>query len=194
LGYFGKLAVLNFKRDAEGRDLFYPFGMFGRGRILTDPETATRIRRNAAVALELTMFAIMACFVWTVIAINGQLPTIYVGYTWAGLFAALAVFSVGIWFYCLKITRGMAVSDERLTFAERWLALRQIRLTTRRSRRKMILAWLAVLYAGFCVPWLLGIGTLGREGMGSMTGFFFIAAITCFVILLWMIVADRRKS
>ena len=115
-GYFGELAGVNFQKDAEGRDLFYPFGMLGKGRILPDPETATRLRANAALVLELTMFASLACFAWTFIAINGfQHPFVYIAYPWVALFVGSAIVSIGMWFYYFKITRLMVASGQRLT-------------------------------------------------------------------------------
>lgn len=195
MSYFGELATLNFKKDAEGRDLFYPFGIWSKGRILPDSETATRLRGNAALVLELTMFVAIACCVWSLIAISGfQLPIVYVAYPWMALIAGSVMVSIGMWFYYFKITRRMAVSGERLTFAERWLAARQCRLATRRSQRKVFFATMAVAYAGVCVPWWLGIGPLGPDGQAFGGGGFFIAAIVCLAILVWMIAADRRRS
>ena len=197
MGYFGELATLNFKKDAAGRDLFFPFGIWSKGRIIPDSDTAARLRGNAAWILELTMFFTMACTVWTFIAISGfQLPIVYVAYPWVALIAGSAMVSIGMWFYYFKITRRMAVSGERLTFAERRLAARQIRLATRRSQRKVILAIMAVAYAGVWVPWWLGIGPLGANGKAFSFGgglLFFIAAVTCFAILIRMIAADRRQ-
>jgi hypothetical protein len=194
MSYFGELAGLNFKKDAEGRDLLYPFGIFGKGRILPDSETATRLRHNAALVLELTMFVIMACIAWSFIAMNGfQLPIIYVASPWVGLLAGSVMVSIGMWIYYFTITRGMAVSDERLTFAERYRAARQLSVATRRSRRKVILATLTVTFAGVCIPWWFGLGPLGANGQGFACVGFFIPAIICLAILARMIVADRRQ-
>jgi hypothetical protein len=196
MGYFGELAGVNFKKDVEGRDLFFPFGIWGKGRILPDSETAARLRSSGALVIELTMFAAMACFAWTFIAISGfQLPIVYVAYPWAALIAGSLMASIGLWFHNFKVTRGMAISDERLTYAETRLAARQCNLATRRSQRKVMLAWMTVTFAGVCIPWWLGMGPLGLDGRGfAPSGFFFVAAIICLAILVWMIAADRRQS
>jgi hypothetical protein len=196
-GYFGELAGVNFKKNAEGRDLFFPFGIWGKGRILPDSETATHLRRNAALVSELTMSAIMVgVLVWPFIAINGfQLPIVYVAYPLAALIAGSVMVSIGMWFYNFRFTRSMPVSDDRLTFAETRLAVRQCSLATRRSQRKAMLAWLTVTFAGVCVPWWLGMEPLGPDGRGLASGgFFFVAAIVCFAILVWMIATDRHRS
>jgi hypothetical protein len=196
MGYFGELATVNFKKDAEGRDLFFPFGIFGRGRILPDSETARRLRANAALVAERTMFLTMACAAWTFVAITGlQLPAIYVGYAWLGLIAASFAASIGMWLYYFKITRDMTVSGERQTFAERRRAIRQITLAARRSRRKMIVGWLAITYAGVCAPWWLGMGPPDLANRGFVFGGLFgVAALICLAILLRMIASDRRRS
>ncbi|MDQ7246924.1 hypothetical protein [Dongia sedimenti] len=193
MGYFGELATLSFKKDADGRDLFHPFGILGKGRILPDPETAARLRRNTALVTDVTMFLTMACVASTIAIANSQIPIIYVAYLWGGLIVGSLMVSIGMWSYYFKITRSMAVSGDRLTYVESRKAARQYRLANRRSFRKVFLAWLTVAFASVCVPWWLGIGAPILDGQAfKVYGVFLVAAIICLAILAWTIATDRR--
>jgi|KBSMisStaDraftv2_1062788.scaffolds.fasta_scaffold11459_6 hypothetical protein len=44
MGYFEGLSSSSFKKDADGRTVFYPIGILGRGRLLPDLATEERIR------------------------------------------------------------------------------------------------------------------------------------------------------
>jgi hypothetical protein len=44
MGYFKGLAAGNFHKDADGRNLFFPYGVFARGRVLPDEHLERRVR------------------------------------------------------------------------------------------------------------------------------------------------------
>jgi hypothetical protein len=190
VGYFDELATLKFKKDAEGRDLFYPFGILGKGSVLPDQETAARFRRNAVTFAKLNMLFTASLVGW--MTAGFQLPITYAGRTLLGMLTVGAMLSIGMWTYYFKITRGMAVA-ERQTCTERRLAARQWKLATRRPRRMEFLALSAVAFAGEGVPGWMGIGPMGLEGR-AISGVFLIASLVCIAILARMIAADRRHS
>src|SRR5512137_2958826 len=44
VGYFDALSGSGFKKDERGRSVFYPWGVFGKGRVLPDAETEKKVR------------------------------------------------------------------------------------------------------------------------------------------------------
>lgn len=45
MGYFAGITDAIFKKDGNGNVVFYPWGVFGRGRVFSDPVKAGQIRR-----------------------------------------------------------------------------------------------------------------------------------------------------
>jgi hypothetical protein len=60
LNYFDDLARGNFKRDAAGRTVFFPLGVFGKGRILPDVATEQRLRDRLATQYQLAVVVAIA--------------------------------------------------------------------------------------------------------------------------------------
>ncbi len=50
MGFFDKLAQVQFGEDDDGLDVFFPWGIFGKGYRLPDPSSTKRARRLVAVA------------------------------------------------------------------------------------------------------------------------------------------------
>jgi hypothetical protein len=46
MGFFESLPSSSFKIDADGRRLFYPFGLFGAGDVVPSPEEYERLREK----------------------------------------------------------------------------------------------------------------------------------------------------
>lgn len=44
MGYFDALSSSSFKKDESGRSIFYPWGVLGKGRVLPDTGTESRVR------------------------------------------------------------------------------------------------------------------------------------------------------
>lgn len=60
INYFESLARGNFKHDAAGRTVFFPLGVFGKGRILPDAATEQRLRDRLATQYQLAIVVAIA--------------------------------------------------------------------------------------------------------------------------------------
>ena len=108
MGYFDGLANSSFKIDAEGREVFFPYGIFAKGRVLPDAETADAIRGKIVNFYKILMFAGIPLSVVLVNLPGGVIALVGVG--------ILACF--GSWFYFRQLCEGLEISDERLGYAE----------------------------------------------------------------------------
>lgn len=102
MGYFEGISNLYFKSDSGGKQVFYPWGVFGKGYVLPDAAAEGKLRRfirvHLMVAFPVIIVAVIQGWGWCVIAC-------------AGLFA---------WFYIgsRRHLAGCQVSSERLTLKE----------------------------------------------------------------------------
>src|SRR3954469_20648308 len=108
MGYFDGLANSTFKKDAQGRDLFYPNGMLGKGRIIPDAETAAKLRDKVVQFYKLFMFGGLPAIV-ILVNVPGGIPI---------LVAVGVIATVGTWFFFRSLARDLPVSDERLGYRE----------------------------------------------------------------------------
>jgi hypothetical protein len=60
LNYFDDLVRGNFKHDAAGRTVFFPLGVFGKGRILPDAATEQRLRDRLVTQYQLAIVVAIA--------------------------------------------------------------------------------------------------------------------------------------
>ncbi|MBK1612904.1 hypothetical protein CKO44_05395 [Rubrivivax gelatinosus] len=60
LTYFDDLARGNFKHDAAGRTVFFPLGVFGKGRVLPDAATEHRLRDRLVTQYQLAIVVAIA--------------------------------------------------------------------------------------------------------------------------------------
>ena len=103
MGYFDGLAAASFKRDREGRPLFFPWGVLGRGYELPDEGEHQRVRK---VLIRICQAALLLA---VLLPITTRL--------WVP--AALALPFLGLYFvWVRRTTRGLRPSPERLTFGE----------------------------------------------------------------------------
>lgn len=103
MGYFEGLADASFKEDSNGNTVFYPWGIFGKGRILPDEDTKTKLRKFIILYYQasLPLIILVAIFrLW-----------------WLALIAAPALL---IWFLLQskKLTKHCEISSEKLTVKE----------------------------------------------------------------------------
>ena len=102
MGYFNGVASAYFKKGADGKAVFYPWGVIAKGYVLPDEAAEAKTRRFIKIHLIVSLPAM-------VIAVNYSL-------TWVCI-AAAASFA---WFYfqVKALLKGCPVSAERLTFKE----------------------------------------------------------------------------
>jgi hypothetical protein len=103
MGYFEGLSSSSFKKDADGRTVFYPIGVLGKGRVLPDQPTEERIRafltRYYMVSLSLVIvFVAFVHWIWAV----ALLPVLW------------------LWFYfgTRPLVAGLPYSASKLTLKE----------------------------------------------------------------------------
>lgn len=103
MGFLDGLSDPMFKRDANGRILFYPSGKLGKARILPDEATAGRLRKTVKYGM-LTLIAVVVALV-------------LVTPIWIAIPGAMVV--GGLWqLYLVSAVRDCPKSDETLTFKE----------------------------------------------------------------------------
>jgi hypothetical protein len=103
MGYFDGLVEANFKRDAEGRTLFYRWGVLGKGHVLPDQARAQQIRKFVRLYY-------MACLL-AIIIVN-------VAFGLLGAFVLMAVLHLWYILATTRMLRGLETTTVRLTLAE----------------------------------------------------------------------------
>lgn len=101
MGYFEGITASSFKKDEDGNTVFYPWGVLGRGRVLTDESTEKQIR-NFLFRFYKASFVLIAA---SAVSVGWQ--------SWVALVPIL-----GGWFYfgSRSIVGGCPYSEEKLTF------------------------------------------------------------------------------
>jgi hypothetical protein len=137
---------LFFKTDPAGRRVYFPFGTWGRGRVLPDQQTEQRLRRISNIGP-------------TFIIVASVLATSFIS-LWVGLGLGL-VGILAFEAYFLVQVRGLPVSEMRLTFPD----------TSREMRRASIMLLIVgAVFTVVCMVYLVLIPGTGWFGFG-MTAF-----------------------
>jgi hypothetical protein len=100
MGYFDALTSGAFKTDKDGRRLFFPWGVLGRGYVLASERDYERLQRQIKIYIIVALVLIIGtglleAYIWSVIAV-----------------ALLTAFYV-VW--AKYLLRGLQPSDERLS-------------------------------------------------------------------------------
>jgi hypothetical protein len=103
MGYFDALTSSYFKTGQDGRKLFFPWGVIGRGYVIPSEEHYERLRKP----LKLYMIVSLTAIIGAAIAFN-TLTTLALG-------GAFMVF-YAVW--SRQLLRGLSASDERLLLKE----------------------------------------------------------------------------
>jgi len=102
MGYFDGIANMYFKKDAEGKTVFYPWGVIGEGYKLTDDAAETKIRS----------------FVKQHYAISLPVVVIAVNVNWGWLFVAAGALYGWYYLRVRALLDGSSVSKEKLSLKE----------------------------------------------------------------------------
>ena len=107
--YLDKIVDARFKRDTQGRLMFFPWG-FGSGRLVPDAAVEARLRR-ACRRLMIVMFVVA---IPVMSAFNGfyQLT----GLAFLGFFAACTAVGFATQLYPAWLSRNLPRSDERISY------------------------------------------------------------------------------
>lgn len=107
MGYFDALASGAFKTTEDGRQLFFPWGILGRGYLIPSEEEADRLRRAMDSYLKITLLLV--------------LPVALAVFTWLGFWStAILVVAVIVpsIFWMRRQCRDLQPSEERVTLSE----------------------------------------------------------------------------
>jgi hypothetical protein len=107
--FLDKIVDARFKRDMQGRLMFFPWG-FGAGRLVLDAAVEARLRR----ACRRLMIVLFAVAIPVMSAFNGfyQLT----GLAFLGFFAACTAIGFATQFYPAWLSRNLPRSDERISY------------------------------------------------------------------------------
>jgi len=103
VGYFDGLTNGIFKKDKYGNTVFFPWGVLGKGRVLSDESTETRVRSFVRRYYQVTLPLIIG---------------VGVIFGWVWSFLLLPVF--GAWFYfgSRRLVSKCSYSEDKLTLKE----------------------------------------------------------------------------
>ncbi len=109
MGYFDGLTAASFKKDAEGRDLFFLWGKLGKGRVIPSEADGAWVRRYLKLYYVGVLLAIVPMLMISGEPMQGRwLLTL-------GAFLLLALAAlIPVW----RRTRAWPVAGERLTYKE----------------------------------------------------------------------------
>lgn len=150
MGYFDGLTDAAFKTDEQGRKVFYPWGVLGKGYVTRDEDHYQNLRSKIKWGYIISLPAI----------IIGQ-----VAYGWqlAVLFAVVYT----VWYLVmLKLwLSGLEISNEKITVAE-------ARRNSARSHSRGMLIFLTFVSIVFVLLGLL-VAAMGKVWLGLFTVVFF---------------------
>jgi hypothetical protein len=169
MGYFDRQGAALFRKDAQGRDLFFIWGNLGRGRVVPTEADGVAVRRY----LKYHSICMIVGIVLMVMLAGEPLEPRW--YLTIGIFIALALAA----FLPLVIrTEQWEIADERLTYREAMAA-----------RGTGSLWFLAVLSWLFVAGGLILLLATDAMWMGLVCILFFGA---CLGIFVWLLIVRRR--
>jgi hypothetical protein len=169
MGYFDGLTSASFKRDESGRTVFYRWGAFGKGHVLPDDETESRIRTFLRRYYMITL---------PVIIILGAL----VG--WAYVVVAVPILMAWYLLKSKSLVAGCSMSGGKLTFRESYAN------SAKAHNKKML--WLLLIFSVLFVCAGVLIAIVGASTWDKVVGtsaILFFGA--CAVVNIYMIRARR---
>jgi hypothetical protein len=146
MGYFDVLTETSFKRCAEGRTVFYRWGVGGKGHLLPDQAKAQQVRKF----LQLYYVASFAAIVIASVALG-----------WLGTFALAPVLSLCYVLATRRLLRGLETTTASLTLAESFTG-------SSREHKAVTLAILLIGSAFFGVGGLFSV-ILGHLFVGVLS-------------------------
>jgi hypothetical protein len=173
MGYFDGLTATSFKKDAQGRDLFFIWGKFGKGRIV--PTEAD----GAAVRNYLKNYYICV--------IVGVVPMVMLA---GGVFEPRWFMAIGI-FMVLALaalvplflrTRQWTVADERLTYREA--------MSASAAAHGAVSLWILIVLSALFVAVSLFVLLAADAVLIGLLCLIFSGG--CLGVFVWMLVMRRR--
>ncbi|MDA9496311.1 hypothetical protein [Bradyrhizobium sp. CCBAU 11357] len=109
MGYFERLASSSFKTTEDGRRLFFPWGVLGRGYVLASEDDYRLLRTQVKAYTVITFACMLVSSLFQAYAFVAAVVIVLIGWYLAWM-----------WF----LLRRLDVTDERLSFRENLKALK----------------------------------------------------------------------
>ena len=168
MGYFEGLADASFKKDSNGNNVFYPWGVLGKGRVL--PDEATKIK--------LRIFVIRYYQIILPVAVLLGILRL-----WFPAILVLTLLTLGFYLYVNLLTKDCPICTEKLTLKESYK-------NSANSHNTLMLWFLLLISLLFMLGgiWLFFKGRL-FIGLGSVV-FFGL----CSAVIILMLKVKHKKS
>lgn len=174
MGYFDGLTAGAFKRDSQGRDLYFFWGKFGKGRVI--PSEAD----GASVRTYLKNYYICVLVLIVPIVVFGRSEAFTA--PWFLMLGGLIVAaSLGLMPLYMRI-RNWEIADERMTLAEAYSA-------SAKAHGKGSMLFLVVLSSLLVACGLFVLVATDAKLVGALCVLFFGA---CLAVFVYMLRASRR--
>ena len=173
MGYFDGLTAAAFKKDSQGRDLFFIWGKFGKGRVVPTEADSASVRSYLK-----NYYICVIVGIVPMVMLSGKAfePRWFLA---IGIFMVLALAALVPLF--LR-TRHWAVADERLTYREA--------MSASAAAHGAVSLWLlAALSAVFVAAGLFLLLATEATLIGLLCVVFFGG---CLGVFVWMLVMRRR--
>jgi hypothetical protein len=173
MGYFDGLTAAAFKKDAQGRDLFFIWGKFGKGRVVPTDADGNAVRnylKNYYIGI------IIGIVPMVMVAGKSFEPRWFLT---IGIFMVLALAALVPLF---RRTAQWEVADERLTYREAMSA-------SATAHGAGSLWFLVVLSGLFVAGGLFLLVATDATWIGLLCTLFFGA---CLGVFVWMLIVRRR--
>lgn len=167
MGYFDGLTDAAFKTDTEGRQVFYPWGVLGKGYVMRDADHYQSLREKIKL-----MYMV-------------SLPLVIFNQVVFGFVANLIFVPIYFVWYLVMLKRwtsGLDISGEKMTMAE-------ARRNSAKSHNRGTLVFFVVVSAVFVMLGLWMMGS-GHFWAGLLSAAFFGAC----GVSIWMMLRDKSKA
>ena len=178
-GYFDGLVEPMFQRDAAGRELFFPFGLYSRGRLVPDAATGRRLRTTMKVLLG--GLVAVAAAAPSLIIFQVLTPWIF-----AAVLAGIVALQLAL---TALVARGLERTDQRMTVASQVKSL-STSFSDGYIRTMIVIgAILTVASAATAfAPSYVAIPANVARPIGAISAIFFGA-----VTVMWIAIAARKR-
>jgi heme/copper-type cytochrome/quinol oxidase subunit 4 len=173
MGYFDGLTAAAFKQDARGRDLFFLWGKFGKGRVVPTEADGVSVRQYLKNYYLCVILGIVP-----VVVISGEA----LQPRWFGTIGVFALLALAAFIPLWLRTRQWQLSDERMTYRESISASAQAHGAGS--------LWLLIVLSGlFVAGGLFLVLKSDAVLIGALCVLFFGA---CLGVFVWMLIARQR--
>jgi hypothetical protein len=179
VGWLDRIATASFKKDAEGRNLFFPWGKLGPGRVVPSEADSAWIRSYLKIYFVcVVVTAVPVIVIGKIFRTSADLTT---GALFIGAFVVVLIIP---WFVLWLRVRSWLVAGEREMSVHDALS---------RSAEKMgpVPLWIGIVGGGLMAALCLFLVIASDEIVGATVGLAFFGVCAGFLVL---VLRARRRS